>query len=78
MGTASKNRIADTEPVKRGDRVAVLWGIDELIGPVEEVYGPQGSRHVMVRVPFHGPEGEILHEESISFPIDEVRLVEAA
>jgi rRNA processing protein Gar1 len=65
--------------MKYGDKVAVPWGRGEIVGKVEEVYGPSPAhRYVLVRVPTRGPEGETLHEENISFPEDWLRLVEAA
>lgn len=64
--------------IKRGDSVAVPWGLDEIVGEVEEVYGPTARKYVVVRVPTHGPAGEILQEENISFPEDSLRLVSAA
>jgi rRNA processing protein Gar1 len=52
--------------------------LNEIVGEVEEVYGPPTRKYVVVRVPTHGPAGEILHEENISFPEDSLRLVAAA
>lgn len=67
---------SDTHILKFGDKVAVPWGLDEVIGEVLEVYGPQ-DRYVNVRVPIHGPSGETLQEEDISFPAESLRLVKA-
>lgn len=53
-----------------GDRVRVPWGLDELFGVVEEVYGPSGHPFAMVTVPVHGSSGETLTETTISFPLD--------
>jgi len=44
--------------LKRGDRVAVPWGLDEVKGVVPDIYGPPGARHVLVRVPFVASTGE--------------------
>lgn len=78
MATTAKHATAHGKRIKRGDKVAVPWGLDEIVGEVEEVYGPPARKYVVVRVPTHGPAGEILHEENISFPEDSLSLVEAA
>lgn len=78
MATTTKRIGASRRRIKRGDKVAVPWGLDEIVGEVEEVYGPSHRKYVVVRVPTHGPEDEILHEENISFPEDSLRLVAAA
>jgi hypothetical protein len=78
MTTRTKRNTASGKRAKWGDRVAVPWGLDEIVGQVVEVYGPTGHRHVVVRVPLHGPSGETLLEEDISFPEDSLRLVLAA
>lgn len=79
MATAAKQRAASKrKPIERGDKVAVPWGLTEIVGEVEEVYGPSARKYVVVRVPTHGPAGEVLHEENISFPEDSLRLVSAA
>jgi hypothetical protein len=57
--------------LKTGDRVAVPWGLDEVVGTVTFVYG----QSVMVRVPIRGSLGETLSESEISFPKDSLRLV---
>lgn len=78
METEANHPGTSAVQLKYGDRVAVPMGLYEAIGQVEEVYGPKGYKHVMVRIPHYGPEGEVLREESVSFPIDWLRLVEAA
>jgi hypothetical protein len=81
MATTARHATANRKNrkrIKRGDKVAVPWGLDEIVGEAEEVYGPSVRKYVVVRVPTHGPAGEILHEENISFPEDSLRLVEAA
>jgi hypothetical protein len=67
-----------TVRIKPGDKVIVPLGLDDVVGTALEVYGPPGSRHVYVRIPILGPEGETLDEEYISFPLDRVSLVETA
>jgi hypothetical protein len=57
--------------LKTGDRVAVPWGLDEIVGTVAFVYG----QSVMVRVPIEGSLGETLAESEISFRRDSLRLV---
>lgn len=64
--------------LKWGDKVAVPLGLGEIVGTVLEVYGPRGGRHVLVRIPIHGPSGETLDESDISFPERLVRVVTAA
>lgn len=64
--------------IKRGDKVAVPWGLDEVVGVVLEVYGPPARRSVLVRVPTRGPSGETLSESDISFPEHALRVVTAA
>ena len=70
-----------------GDKVAVPWGLDEIIGEVLEVYlnalahvydlDPAERAHLKVRVPIHGATGETLQEEDIPFPEDSLRPVTA-
>jgi primosomal protein N' len=67
--------MARSRALKPGDKVAVPWGLDEIVGLVLEVYGPPGHKNVFVRVPVHGPSGETLDEEDISFPANAVRAV---
>ncbi len=78
MATTTKHISTSGKRIKRGDKVAVPWGLDEIVGEVEEVYGLPARRYVVVRVPTHGPAEEILHEENISFPEDSLRLVASA
>lgn len=78
MAITTKHATANGKRIKRGDKVAVPRGLDEIVGQVEEVYGPSARKYVVVRVPTHGPAGEVLHEENISFPEDWLRLVSAA
>ena len=70
--------MARTKTLKPGDKVAVSWGLDEIIGTVIEIYGPPARRSVLVRVPTHGPSGETLNESDISFPEHALRAVTAA
>ncbi len=64
--------------LKPGDKVAVPWGLDEIVGVVREVYGPPLRRSAVVRVPVHGPSGEALDESDISFPAHVLRIVAPA
>jgi hypothetical protein len=64
--------------MKPGDKVAVPWGLDEIVGIVVDVYGPSMRRSVLVRVPIRGPSGETLDESDISFSEDALRVVAAA
>jgi len=64
--------------IKPGDKVAVPWGLEEVIGVVLEVYGPSARRSVLVRVPTLGPSGETLNESDISFPERSLHVVAAA
>lgn len=70
--------MAKAKTPKPGDKVAVPWGLDEIVGTVTEVYGPPGGKSVMVLVPVHGPSGEVLQESEISFSVDSVKAVAAA
>jgi hypothetical protein len=70
--------MATIKTLKPGDKVAVAWGLDEVIGTVIEIYGPPARRSVLVRVPTHGPSGETLEESDISFPEHALRVVTAA
>jgi histidinol-phosphate/aromatic aminotransferase/cobyric acid decarboxylase-like protein len=70
--------MAISKTPKPGDKVAVAWGLDEIIGTVIEIYGPPARRSVLVRVPTHGPTGETLEESDISFPEHALRVVTAA
>jgi hypothetical protein len=70
--------MARIKTLKPGDKVAVPWGLDEIIGTVVEIYGPPARRSVLVRVPTHGPSGETLDDSDISFPEHVLRAVTAA
>jgi rRNA processing protein Gar1 len=78
MATTTKHARTRRTRIKYGDKVAVPWGLGEIVGEVEEVYGPRTRKYVVVRIPTRGPLGEILHEENMSFPADTLRLVAAA
>ncbi|MHB2000811.1 MAG: hypothetical protein ACYCSI_11620 [Solirubrobacteraceae bacterium] len=78
MATTAKHTSTSRRRIKRGDKVAVPLGLDEVVGEVEEVYGPSARKYVVVRVPTHGPTGEILDERNISFPEEWLRLVAVA
>jgi hypothetical protein len=79
MTTRAKRNTVSKKRIKWGDKVAVPWGLDEVVGEVLEVYGPSPQhRYARVRVPIHGPAGETLQGEDISFPEDSLRLVAAA
>lgn len=70
--------MARIKSLKPGDKVAVSWGLDEIVGTVVEIYGPSARRSVLVRVPTHGPSGETLDESEISFPEHALRAVTVA
>jgi hypothetical protein len=70
--------VTGTKRMKPGDKVAVPWGLYEIIGEVLEVYGPPQRPHAFVRIPVHGPSGETLDESDISFPADWLRIVTPA
>lgn len=70
--------MAGTKTLKFGDKVAVPWGLEEIVGTVVDVYGPRSRRSVLVRVPTHGPSGETLAESDVSFPEHVVRVVTSA
>lgn len=54
---------------KAGDRVLVQVGFDEVEARVLEVYGPNDSR-LLLTVPIHGSEGEVLDERTVSLHCD--------
>jgi hypothetical protein len=58
--------------IKPGDKVSVPLGRDRIVGVALEVYGPRQARSVLVSVPVHGTEGDVLDESLISFPLEEV------
>jgi hypothetical protein len=70
--------MATIKTLKPGDKVAVSWGLDEVVGIVVEIYGPSARRSVVVRVPTQGPSGETLDESDVSFPEHALRIVTAA
>ena len=43
---------------KRGDRVLVPWGLDDVVGVVEDIFGPSADPFVRVRVRVAGPGDE--------------------
>jgi hypothetical protein len=45
---------------------------------VVEVYGPAGHKWAMVRMPVHGPVGEVLEEYDLSTPMRLLKSVQAA
>jgi hypothetical protein len=59
------------DKLKAGDRVLVRSGRREIEARVLEVYGPNDSQ-LLLAVPLHGSEGEVLSEETISMPIRRV------
>ncbi len=76
MTRNAKHNAATKKRLKWGDKVAVPWGFDEIVGEVIEVYGPSPRhRYAKVLVPVHGPDGETLAQREISFPQDSLRLV---
>ncbi len=70
--------MARIKTLKPGDKVAVPWGLDEIVATVIEIYGPSARRSALVRVPTHGPSGETLAESDTSFPEHALRAVTAA
>ena len=70
--------MAQNKTFQPGEKVVVPLGLDEIVGVVLEVYGPPGHKSVYVRIPIHGPSGETLQEEDISYPLSAVRAVTAA
>jgi hypothetical protein len=78
IATTAKHPSSGRKRIRRGDKVAVPWGLGEIVGEAEEVYGPTARKYVVVRVPTHGPTGEILDERNMSFPEDWLRPVAAA
>jgi hypothetical protein len=67
-----------TSRIKVGDKVLNPEGGPAVIAEVLEVYGPTGHKHAMVRMPVHGPSGEVLEEYDISVPVQDLKVVEVA
>ena len=65
------------EKLRYGDRVLVRRGSDEVEARVLEVYGPNDSQ-VLLAMPLHGCDGEVLIERTVSLPIRRVRRMTAA
>lgn len=59
------------DKLKAGDRVLVQVGFDEVEARVLEVYGPNDSR-LLLALPIHGSEGEVLDERTVSLPLRRV------
>ncbi|MGH9165654.1 MAG: hypothetical protein ACRDZW_09110 [Acidimicrobiales bacterium] len=47
-----------SQSFKRGDRVLVPWGLDDVVGVVEDIFGPPADPFVRVRVSVAGPGDE--------------------
>jgi hypothetical protein len=70
--------MARIKTLKPGDKLAVTWRLDEIVGIVVEIYGLPARRSVLVRFSTHGPSGETLDESEISFPENALRVVTVA
>lgn len=63
--------------VEVGDRVVIPHGLGEREATVTEVYGENDSQ-VVLMVPIHGANGDVLDEYMLSLPIERVRRLAAA
>ena len=59
------------DKLKAGDLVLVRSGLRETEARVLEVYGPNDS-HLLLAIPIHGAEGEVLDERTVSLPVRRV------
>jgi hypothetical protein len=67
--------MVSSERFRRGDIVEVPWPVGFMPARVLEVYGPTVNRHVFVEIIFDEEPSE---PWTISYPIDDVRLLKAA
>jgi hypothetical protein len=54
-----------TRKPRRGDRVVVAWGLDDVDGVVVDIYGSGRAQRGMVRVQVLGPSGEEPGESTV-------------
>ena len=59
------------DKLKAGDLVLVRTGLRETEARVLEVHGPNDSR-LLLAIPIHGAEGEVLDERTVSLPVRRV------
>lgn len=52
-----------------GDDVLVPWGFDRLHGRILRIYGPPGRPTALVAVALEGVDGDVIGEETVSFPL---------
>jgi hypothetical protein len=54
---------------KPGDRVTVLWGLEDVHGTVMSLFGPPGKEFARVEVELLGDD-EALSIEAVTLPVD--------
>ena len=59
------------DKLRAGDRVLVRSGLREVEARVLEVYGPSDSQ-LLLAMPLHGADGEVLVERTVSLPMRRV------
>lgn len=70
--------MATEDDLRYGDEIAIPWGLDEVHGVVEEIYGPPLRRHVLVRLTPEVSGYVVAESTSVSLPIEDVRKVAPA
>ncbi len=61
-----------------GDTVTIPWGLDEVFGTVAELYGPDGSRRVVVALSPELSSYVVDEPTTVTLPEDAVRRAVAA
>lgn len=56
--------------------VAIPWGVGEVLGHVQEIYGRPERRYVVVRLSPELSNYVVDEETTVVFPLEEVRRVE--
>jgi len=64
---------AAAKPLSVGEKVWVLWGLDEVEGEVTEVYGTGPLTRARVSVAIRGSNGEELGREEFTLPLGVIR-----
>lgn len=60
---------------RAGDHVEVDWGLDTIVGLVEQVRHIGPRSHVLVLVDVLGPNDEVLEQQTVSVPAEAVRVL---
>lgn len=65
----------DHPEVIPGDRIKIPWGVDEVEGTVDEVYGPVHLRRVVVRLTPELSDYVVDEPTTVVFPLEAIRKV---